>query len=110
MVTAFELDNLLNRNRGLFLIPKREDEEGRECADQAHTRHPPDVPDQREAGDDGKEGIDKAERAVLRHLDWPVFAPLIGTLRIALGLLLGQPKGINPGDTRQDRKIPCRWR
>ena len=31
--------------------------------------HPPDVPDQREAGDDGKEGGDEAGGAVLRHLD-----------------------------------------
>ena len=38
-------------------------------AERAETRHPPDVPDQREAGDVGEEGADEAGRAVARHLD-----------------------------------------
>src|ERR1700675_787666 len=109
MVTAFELDNSLNRYLNLLLITKREDEEAQGCAGHAQTRHPPDVPDQREAGDDGKEGIDKADRAVLGHLDRLIFARLIEMLRIPLRLLLGNPKGVSPGDMRQDRKIPRRW-
>src|SRR5580658_8855510 len=102
MVTPFELGDLLNRYLNLILIAKREEQKGHERADQAQTRHPPDVPDQCEAGDDGKEGIDKADRTVLRHLDRPVLARLIGMLRIPLRLLLGHPEGINPGYLWQD--------
>src|SRR5277367_772039 len=102
MVAPFELGNLLTRYRDLSLITKREDQEGQECADQSQTRHPPDVPDQREAGDDGKESIDKADGAAPRHLNRLVFVRFIEMRRIPLRLLLGNPKGISGADMRQD--------
>ena len=64
-------------DRGEFLggqlifryVAPGEDDECREGADQADDDHPPDMPDQREAGDDGEEGRDEAGRAVARHFD-----------------------------------------
>src|SRR5580700_3586319 len=102
MVTSFELGNLLDWYRDFFFVAKCEDQKGHECADQAQSRQPPDVPDQRETGDDGEEGIDEAERTILRHLDRPVLARLIGVFRIPLRLLLCHPEGINPGYLWQD--------
>ncbi len=53
----------------LVVVAPGEHDEGRESAGDADRRHPPDVPDQREAGDDGEEGDDEAGRTVDRHLD-----------------------------------------
>src|SRR5437879_11644504 len=44
--------------------------QGRDCSgESADDCHPPDLPDQREAHDDGKESSDETGGAVARHLD-----------------------------------------
>src|SRR3979490_3245677 len=52
----------------LVMFAEGEDEKRYEGAKHAESRHPPDVPDQRETGDDRKECRDEAGRAVFPHL------------------------------------------
>ena len=74
------------------------------------TGHPPDVPDQGKAGDDGKEGVDEAGRrcsSALRSARTRALRRL--TLLCARALLPG-PIGVSAGDMRQDGKVPGRRR
>src|SRR5262249_598202 len=98
LVTRFEQANLHGWDLDFLLITKREDEKRDECADEAHARHPPDVPDEREAGDDGEERIDEADRTVFRHLDRLVRARRRGLTLRGARALLGAPKGVQTGD------------
>ena len=95
---GFELGNLQGRDLDLLLIAEREREEGQERADETHGGHPPDVPDQRKAGDDGEECVDEADRGVFRYFDRRIGARRFN-LRGAQALL-GAPKGIDLGDPR----------
>ena len=78
---------------------------GQKHADCPDTRHPPDVPDQRKAGDDCKECGDEAGRAVLRHFDRLEFAlaSASGLLR-ALALLLS-PESVDVRDLGRTAKF-----
>src|SRR5882672_11697010 len=96
-MTPIEADQLLGRNLDFVLVAKREEECRDERAQYSEARKPPDVPDQGEAADDGKEGGDEADRAVLRHLDRPVFA------LPDLAALLRGPERVLLGDLRQHR-------
>jgi hypothetical protein len=58
-VSLFEPGNLPDRNLDLVLTAKGEDEKRCERAKQPDTGHPPDVPDQRKAGDDAKNALTK---------------------------------------------------
>ena len=73
---AIELSDRLSGYLDLFLLAKCEGEERHECTEDSKSGHPPDVPDQRKAGDHGKEGVDEAGRSVLRHFDRRVPARL----------------------------------
>src|SRR5829696_2783984 len=61
--------DLLRRNRVLDGVAPREPDEHRIGGDESQAHQPPDVPDQREAGDRRKKGRDEPGRAVPRHLD-----------------------------------------
>src|SRR5262245_6112673 len=75
-MSTIEAGKLFGRDLHLLLFAEREDDERREPTEQSDTDHPPDMPDQGKAGDDGKEGVDEADRAVPRHLDRRIFASL----------------------------------
>ena len=64
-----EPSDLLGRDFDFLFVAKREGKHGQKHTDCADARHPPDMPDQREAGDDRKKCGDEAGRAVLRKLD-----------------------------------------
>src|SRR5258705_868480 len=77
LVGPFELGNLLGRHLEFSVSAECEGKQRHECTQETQTCHPPDVPDHREADDDGEEGADKAGGAVFRHFDglvrtcWP---------------------------------------
>jgi len=57
-----------------------------------------------------KNALMKPERAVLRHLDRPVFARIDRELGISHTHVAWRSKRHRLADMRQDRKIPCRRR
>src|ERR1700741_5517643 len=68
-VSAIQPCNRLSGYLDLLLLAKCEYEERHETAERSESGHPPDMPDQRKAGNNGKEGIDEAGRSVVRHFD-----------------------------------------
>src|SRR6266487_3451438 len=104
-MTSFEPGNLLGRYLDLLLVAERESKERHERTEQTDTDHPPDVPDQRKAGDDGKERVDEADRAVSRHLDRHVLARLSWLILRRARALLRTPIAVSLSDTGQDCKI-----
>ena len=96
-VTAVELGNPLSRDLYFLLVAKREEEERDESTRYADCGHPPDVPDQRKAGNDGKESRDEAGCAAFRHFDRFVLARLCGGACFAcMRCLLAQKASISP--------------
>src|SRR5580704_6345755 len=93
-MSAIKLRDLANGYLHFLLFAKSEDERGRECAEHAEARHPPDVPDERKASDDGKECCDESGGAVLGHLNWLVLARLSGLVSFQPQSLLPVPKGV----------------
>src|SRR5205807_2185879 len=66
---AIEARDLLRRHDVLLHIAPREPHKHRVGSDEAERHHPPDVPDQREAGDGAEESGDESGRAVPWELD-----------------------------------------
>src|SRR6267142_3173187 len=106
LVGPFELGNLLGWHLEFSVSAECEGKQRHECTQETETCHPPDVPDHREADNDGEEGADKAGGAVFRHFDrlvrmcWP--------RSVLLGLLpsLAGPESVCSGNARRESKIP----
>src|SRR5712671_2808174 len=101
-MTSFEPSNLLGRYLDLLLVAEGESKERHERAEQTDTGHPPDVPDQRKAGDDGKERVDETDCAVSRHLDRRVLARLPCLVLHRVCALLRFPIAVSLSDPGQD--------
>src|SRR5271170_673972 len=101
-----ELGNLLRWYCDFLLIAKGKDQERHECAEASQGSHPPDVPNQREAGDNSKERGDEAGPAVLRHFDRLVLARLC---RLSSGCrreLFPGPEGVSSRDVWKHGVVP----
>src|SRR5258706_4383440 len=100
-MVPFDPSDRIGRYLDLLAMAEREGEQRDERADQAQSRHPPDVPDQRKADDDGKERGDESDRAVLRHLDRPVIGNRNRLTTSRTYAMLPGPIGIAFADIRQ---------
>src|SRR5258705_11514008 len=85
LVSPFELGNLFGWHLEFGVSAECEGKQRHERAQETQSCHPPDVPDHREADDDGEEGADKAGGAVFRHFDrlvstWWAGLALLGLL------------------------------
>ena len=102
--------DFFNRHFDLLFTPEGKRRDRREDAEQTQACHPPDVPDQCEAQDHGKEGDDEAGRTAFRYFDGLISTRHHSESGTAGGVLLIDPEGVDPGDVRQDREVPGRWR
>ena len=101
----FHLRNFGGRDLALAVIAPAEHQD-RDCGgEETEDRHPPDVPDQRKAGDHRKESDDETGRAVARHVDG-----FIGLFDRAHSPLLHLPEGIDRLDAGQHGEIVGRGR
>src|SRR6266576_3099511 len=66
---AIVAGDVLRRNRVLYRVAPREPHEDRICCEQPQTHHPPDVPNEREAGHGGEERRDESGGTVAWDLD-----------------------------------------
>src|SRR5260370_5716191 len=107
---AIEASDVGGGDIDLLLAPEGEGEQRYEGARKAERSHPPDVPDQGKADDDGKEGVDEADRAVFGHLDWLVSTRGHCHFRRGLHGLLDTPPSVYFADLRQNGEIPRRRR
>src|SRR4029077_3499862 len=105
-----ELGNALSRYLDFLFFAKREHEQCAECAEYSERCHPPDMPDQRKAGDDSKEGGDKTGCAASWHLDRLVLAQLRLLPLPCVSKFFPYPKSVSTSDLWQDRIVPGRRR
>src|SRR5262249_24637723 len=109
-VRAIELRDRRRRYLDLFRFPEREYEECSERSRASKRSHPPDVPDQCEASDHGKECSNEGGGSVSGHLNVFVFALRFAFLLRCVAALFFGPESIEPVDARQNREIPGRRR
>src|SRR5215831_17900137 len=109
-MSEIKLRNLADRYLHFLLFAKGEGEGGRKGANHAKPRHPPDVPDECEAGDDGKKRGHKSGWGILGHFDRLIPARLSFLISFRIQRSFEVPKGVVFSDTRLDCKIPGRWR
>src|SRR4029077_2024640 len=109
-MTPVKLGNFFGWYLDFLFIPKRKNQQRHECSDHSQSGHPPDVPDQGEAGDNGKECGDETGRTVLRRFDRSVLARLRWLISCYARALFHAPKGVSLSDTWQDRIVPGRRR
>src|SRR5262249_45276209 len=100
----FQVLDLAGRDFALPVLAPAEHQEPDRGGEEPEDHEPPDVPDQRKADYRRKEGVDKADGAVARHLDG-----LIGRLDLGQPSPLHLPERVDRLDPRQYRKIVC-WR
>src|SRR6516225_8656847 len=108
---AIEQADLICGNLDLVPCTEHEGEQCRGRAEKSEDRHPPDMPDQSEAGDHCEERGHETDRTVLGHFNRLVRVLPHWQLLLRKHALLLRPEGIDPIYTWQDRKIPgWRWR